>query len=301
MTGLGAGDTPLIPSTRYNDLYYKLEHLNPTGSFKDRGSAQIIADAVADGIDTLHIVSSGNAAVSLATYAAAHDLSCVCHLPRDTMQGKKDLITSLGADLREYSGSYEDIHHQVTAMDLDGWNVTPGTCDTAMHGYRAIAEEITDDITPDTVVVPCGNGTLLAGMWKGFQETDSAPRMVGIQISGAAPIKTAIAQGTDYARVSSPASSSAEGIVASESLDCSEAVNAIAASEGCCVTVPESAVNQGMAALARDEGIICEPTSGVVHSVAVNQPGVTVAVITGSGLKATGQLKQSLLNSSRHK
>ncbi|AFZ73509.1 pyridoxal-phosphate dependent enzyme [Natronobacterium gregoryi] len=288
---LGEGRTPLIPSTHDENLYYKHEGLNPSGSFKDRGTALTVSKALEEGIEKLHVCSSGNAALSLAVYTRRAGLECVCHVPEQTSESKKQLMEALGATLVEYDGVYEDIFHELREKDLDGWNVTPGVSNTSLEAYERIAAEILAQVVPEQVIVPCGNGTNLAGIWRGFEKHGESPAMVGVQMKGAAPIKKALEEEKSHAVVEDPGESLAEGIIASESFNCAEATDAITASDGRLEVITETELEAGLRELVR-EGILPEPTSAAVKPVADRYDGVTVAVVTGSGLKNYTELRE---------
>jgi threonine synthase len=292
---LGEGNTPMIESKESQQLHYKNEAINPTGSFKDRGTALTVAKAKQKEVQKLHICSSGNAALSLSVYCQKAGIECVCHVPESTSEGKKQLMKAFGATLKEYDAIYEEIFHHIQETDLEGWNVTPGASNTSMKAYAGIAEEILETgIEPDQVIVPCGNGTNLAGIWEGFKSFGIEPKMIGVQIEGAAPIKQAIQQQKKHGAVDNPGESMAEGIIASESFNCGEAVKAIQESNGSLETVTEEEIQKGMTELVED-GIICEPTSAAAKPVADKFEGETVAVITGSGLKSYSKIKEIVL------
>jgi len=292
---LGEGNTPLMESKESQQLHYKNEAINPTGSFKDRGTALTVTKAKQEGVQKLHICSSGNAALSLSVYCQKAGIECVCHVPESTSEGKKQLMKAFGATLKEYDAIYEEIFHHLQETELEGWNVTPGASNISMKAYADIAEEILDaGIEPDQVIIPCGNGTNLAGIWKGFKSLGVEPKMIGVQIEGAAPIKKAIQQQKEHGVVDNPGESVAEGIIASESFNCGEAVKAIQESNGSVETVTEEEIQEGMTELVED-GIICEPTSAVAKPVADKFEGETVAVITGSGLKSYSKIKEMVL------
>jgi len=296
---LGEGNTPLVESSNEQKLHYKNEGVNPTGSFKDRGTALTVAKAKQNDVQKLHICSSGNAALSLSVYCQKAGIDCICHIPEKTSEGKKQLMKAFGAELKQYDAIYEDIFHNLQQKNLEGWNVTPGASNISMKAYQQIAEEIIDQgVKPDNVVVPCGNGTNLAGIWKGFKALDEDPKMIGVQIEGAAPIKKALKKQENHGVIEEPGESAAEGIIASESFNCAEAVKAIQESNGDLKTVQEEQIQDGMKDLVK-EGIICEPTSAVVKPVADGLEGEKVAVITGSGLKSHSKIKEMVLDTKK--
>ena len=174
----GVGNTPLVRAHNFgkvvgiSDLWIKREDLNPTGCFKDRESAVIISAALENGHKSVYIVSSGNAALSTARFAAEAGIECTCYVPKKTSQEKKDLIVEYGAKLELIPGFYEDVYRAVVDRNLAGWNVTSGQNPYRIEGGKTMAYEIFEQlgVVPDVIVIPSGNGGCLAATWKGFVE-----------------------------------------------------------------------------------------------------------------------------------
>jgi threonine synthase len=185
-------------------------------------------------------------------------------------------------------------------------------CNAALNPYRlegdkTEAYEIYKGMkdVPDWVVIPTGNGSNLAGIWKGFKEmhdlgiTNRLPKLICVQVKGGDPIAKAFEQKKDYPiRVDSPPDSIAEGIVARDCYDGTKALRALKESNGITVAVDDLEVIEYMELLAGKEGVFVEPTSATTlaavgklrETYALDKSDRIVCVLTGSGLKATKEV-----------
>jgi len=175
---LGEGSTPVIRLDRWaathglGEVFAKLEHLQPTGSFKDRGSAMLVARARALGARRLVEDSSGNAGASMAAYAARAGLACTVYAPASAPLAKLRQVLACGADLRRVEGSREDV--AAAAMnDHEGRSYYAGhnTNPYFLYGMRSFAEEVINWFAadpPEHLIMPVGGGSLYAGAWLGF-------------------------------------------------------------------------------------------------------------------------------------
>lgn len=298
----GVGDTPLTRALNFgiaaglSNLWIKREDLNPTGCFKDRESAVIISAAIENGHQSVYIVSSGNAALSTARFAAEAGIKCICYVPQKTSQEKQDLIVNFGAKLELIPGFYEDVYRAVVDRKLPGWNVTSGQNPYRIEGGKTMAYEIFEQLAtvPDVIVIPSGNGGCLAATWKGFVElnklgkTNKLPKMVCVQIAGAAPIKTALEQNRPYVVLGDIEDSVAEGIIAQESYNSPQAVQALKESGGYVIEVNDTEVVSALKAIIETEEIIPEPTAAATFAALYKlkeKEALVVAVNTGDGNK----------------
>jgi threonine synthase len=125
---------------------------------------------------------------------------------------------------------------------------------------------------PDVVVVPCGNGSLLAAIYKAFWElkqlglVERFPRLIGVQIRGASPLKQAYELGQPFVVVESPADSIAEAIVASESYSSPKVMKALQATGGTILEVDDDELYSGLYEVMETEGLIPEPSSGAAFA-----------------------------------
>lgn len=302
---LGEGQTALTKAQNlgshygYKNLFVKHEEQNPTGNFKDRESLIAVTVAKERGLKEIVITSSGNAALSMAAYAKNAGILCRCFVPSSTSKEKKDLIRFFGGVLEEIDGNYEQVYRYVADHFDKAINFTSGINSERIEGNKTIAYEIWEEMgVPDVVVVPCGNGGNLAGIWRGFADlkqlgkTNSIPIMVGVQVTGAAPLKQALENQTDYCIWKNSVESVAEGILAEESYCSPKAVEALNSSKGFIVEVSDGEIITALKAVTSLESLLIEPTSAAAFAAVpkleahgVKKDASVVVVSTGSGMK----------------
>jgi threonine synthase len=197
------GGTPLLPAPVLSartgcDVYLKVEGLNPTGSFKDRGMTVALSMAAGAGAKAVICASTGNTSASAAAYAARAGLTCAVLVPRGKIAiGKLAQALVHGARLLQVDGSFDDCLE--VAMKLAAEypvalvnSVNPDR----LQGQKTAAFEIVDALgdAPDIHCLPVGNAGNITAYWMGYGEYFDAgvsarrPRMFGFQASGAAPI-----------------------------------------------------------------------------------------------------------------
>jgi threonine synthase len=326
---LGEGDTPLYTCERIcqeldvSNLYLKHEGANPTGSFKDRESSVCVTRGLEIGATGVTCISSGNAAGSLAAYASRAGLKCLVFTPSSASPEKMTQIGIFDAELIAVDGILEDVWELInrdsnSVGDDQILKLLSMTyryyydCNAALNPYRlegdkTEAYEIYKGLMeiPDWVVVPTGNGSNLAGIWKGFKEmhdlgvTNKLPKLICVQVKGGDPIAKAFEQKKDSSiRVENPPDSIAEGIVAKDCYDATKALRALKESNGITVAVDDLEVIEYMEMLAGKEGVFVEPTSATTlaavgklrETYAIDKSDKIVCVLTGSGLKATKEV-----------
>lgn len=299
---LGEGFTPLIPGIWDGlTVHWKLEFLNPTGSFKDRGTALVVNDLVAHGVDQVVEDSSGNAGASLAAYAARAGIRARVFVPAHASAVKRAQIAVYGAEVIPVSGPRSEATRAAEAAAANGaayashvWH--PLT----LIGMATIAWEVWEQLggrAPDWLVAPVGQGTLLLGAWRGFQALVQAglierpPRLVAVQAERCAPLAPAWAAGHEEAAAVSPQPTVAEGIAIVRPVRSRALLQALRESHGLVLTVAEEEIVQAQTRLAR-AGLYVEPTSAVAAAALpqvrphVSSGETMVVVLTGSGLKS---------------
>lgn len=287
----------------YTNLYLKDETKNATGSFKDKESLISINKAVELGYKHVFTISSGNGALSASAYATKAGLGCKCFVPSATSQAKLDMITKFRGAIIKMPGSYEDVYTRVTKVKPKGWNVTSGFNPFGNEGDKITAFEIWESIgIPDYVVVPCGNGGNLYGIWKGFEElkllgiTNKIPKMIGVQIEGAAPLKEALEKDEQYSSLSDAPDSIAEGIVATESYTSPKAIKALKLSNGEIITVTDNEIKSAIEQIDKSEVLLPEITAASAFAALPKlncSPNAKVCVIlTGTGMKYLSYLQK---------
>jgi threonine synthase len=198
---LKQGDTPLLIAHAdgiSGDIYLKDESCNPTGSFKDRGMAVMVSDAVRSGKGKIAIPSTGNAAISLGYYSDKAGLESIVFIPESTSAGKIGLIGRKSEIVydRDLIESYEHFI-RFCKENQEIYNGFPATNIPYLQGIKSMAYEMfigLESHVPDWVVVPVGSGGDLVGLYYGFKDimslglADKLPRFVSVQIAGADPI-----------------------------------------------------------------------------------------------------------------
>jgi len=306
---LGEGGTPLIKCENlakklsFDNIWLKNETQNPTHSFKDREGVMAINKALEFGKKYVSCVSSGNAAASLAAYAARAGLGCFVFMPAHTSKGKISQCTLYGAITLLMDGIYEEIFElYIKAIEgLDIFESGPGYNRFRTEGDKTIAYEICEQLgwkAPTWVIDNVGNGTHLYAMWKGFSELknlgliENVPKMVATGPKVGAPIVTGFKEGRALPLAGS-SRSIAEGLVGRWGYDTPLALKALRESDGYAEDVSELEILEAMEWLARLEGIFAEPSgvtciaglSKMIEAGMIHKGEEVVCIITGSGLK----------------
>ena len=262
---LGEGWTPLIEAED-RGVQYKLEHLFPTGSFKDRGAAVVVSHAVERGVQRVLEDSSGNAGLAIATYAARAGIDAEIFVPADAKPGKLRAIERTGADLRRIEGAREDVTDAcIRAVERgEGYYASHAWEPLFLAGTATFALEVAVQRNwqaPDAVVTPLGHGTLFLGAYRGFDRLrdagwiDRVPRLYGVQASGVAPIASVRGNDRNGAR-----NDVADGIQIADPVRRTAILDAIEATGGDAVAVTAAETHGALERL-RGEGLAVEPTS----------------------------------------
>ena len=298
---LGEGSTPLIRSRHLEsqlgvgELYFKLEGMNPTGSFKDRGMVVAVAKAVEDGCTGVICASTGNTSASASAYGSACGLESIVVVPKGNIAaGKLAQASMYGARVVAISGLFDD------ALDIVRSFAEPGPIKLVnsinpdrIEGQKTASFEIIDELgdAPDDLFIPVGNAGNITAYWRGFKEYHEMgnaarlPRMMGFQAAGAAPLVL----GHPVEEPETVASAIRIGRPASWN----EAVTARDDSGGLIDSVTDEQIMDAYSLLAGQEGIFGEPASaasvaGLAKYAAAHpemQDRRVVCIITGNGLK----------------
>ncbi|UOZ07463.1 threonine synthase [Amycolatopsis sp. WQ 127309] len=297
---LGEGNTPLLPARYLSeltgcDVHLKVEGVNPTGSFKDRGMTVAITHALASGLKAVICASTGNTSASAAAYAVRAGLTCAVLVPQGKIaMGKLAQAVLHGARILQVDGNFDDCLElaRKTAADYPVTLVN-SVNPVRIAGQKTAAFEVCDALgrAPDIHCLPVGNAGNITAYWAGYSEyaadgvVKNTPRMFGFQAAGAAPlvlgepvrdpdtIATAI-------RIGSPASWTA-------------AVKAKNESHGLFEAVTDEKILEAYRLLAGREGVFVEPASatsvaGLLATAAdgrLPKGATVVCTVTGHGLK----------------
>jgi len=295
------GNTPLLDAPRVAQragvarVLLKVEGLNPTASFKDRGMTVAMSIAVERGAKLAICASTGNTSASAAAYAARAGVACGVVLPAGHIAlGKLAQALIHGARLVPIRGNFDDALAIVRALgERPGVEVVNSVNPYRIEGQKTASFEVVDALgdAPTVHCLPVGNAGNITAWWRGYKEyhdlgrSTRLPRMLGWQAWGAAPlvlgepvlhpetIATAI-------RIGNPASW--EGAIAARD-----------ESGGLIESVTDAEILEAYRFLAAEEGCFVEPASaapvaGLFKAAATGEvvpDDVVVCTVTGHGLK----------------
>ncbi|MGJ3239571.1 MAG: threonine synthase [Anaerolineae bacterium] len=298
---LGEGMTPLV-STQVNgyDMLAKLEYLNPTGSYKDRGTTTIMNHIASYDVPEVIDDSSGNAGASVAAYASALGIQSRIFVPANGAESKKALIQAFGGTLEEVAGAQHaktDACHeaaQSTTYASHAWSPF------FLLGQITAGFEIWEQTLPhfpDAIVTPVGHGALFLGIARGFRLLREAglihqmPKMFAVQSEMIDPVVQGYEQDADTPpRVDERGRTVADGIMVNQPVRGQEVLTTIRETGGGAVRVTEDAILQARQALAK-RGLIVEHTSAVTVAglpqimTHLGTDARVVCCLTGNGLK----------------
>jgi threonine synthase len=303
---LAIGGTPLYPVAclrahlNMSQLWLKDDSRNPSGSLKDRAS--VIAIMRADG-RTVACASTGNAASSLATQAASVGLPCVIFVPQNAPRAKIVQLLMCGATVFAVQGSYDQAFDLcIAACERAGWyNRNTGYNPYLVEGKKTVGLEIAEQLAwepPDTILVPSGDGCIISGVYRAFEDLlhldliARIPRLVAVQAAGSPALVYAL-EGDGIVRACE-STTIADGISVSLPRNGAMAVRCIRASKGCGVLVSDEEILAAEKELARLTGVFAEPSGAASYAGLLRlldegkiaRDERVVLLVTGSGLKS---------------
>ncbi len=297
---LGEGLTPLVPAELDGIPFYaKLEYLNPTGSFKDRGTSTVLNHLAAQGVSEAIDNSSGNAGASLAAFAGVAGMSATVFVPADTaVESKKRLIRSFGGAIIESHNYLADVYTaaEETTYASHAWSPY------FVLGQQTAAWETWEQLgrrAPDAVATPVGHGGLFLGFYRGFKALQDAgliekiPRMIAVQSAGVDPVVRGWEAGSQIPPRIEPGPSIADGILVDAPVRGSQILRALYESEGFALRVDNAAIEAAQSSMGA-KGFMIEATSAVTAAALpqirerIGAEAELVIAFTGSGLKNLG-------------
>jgi len=310
------GNTPYFKPPRLgtslglNQLWIKNDALNPSGSYKDRASQVVVADATQKGIAEIVAASTGNAASSLACIAASVGKQAVIFAPAAAPPAKLIQIQVHGAKLNKVQGTYDDAFK--AALDYSAThnclNRNTGYNPLTVDGKKSAGLEIylqNGQQVPDWIVIPVGDGVILSGIHKAFTDllragiTDKLPRLLAVQAASSDAI-TSYWETGKYQDARQPATI-ADSISVKTPALAHWAVQTLNESKGKAIRVSDAEIQDAQLALAQLAGVFAEPSSsatlaGLKLAIAKGwipaSAGTTIVLlITGHGLKDTAAVK----------
>jgi threonine synthase len=284
------GSTPLVAAPRLSErigveTYLKIEGMNPTGSFKDRGMTLAVSQAKASGAEAIICASTGNTAASTAAYAARAGVKGAVIVPEGKIaQGKLAQALMHGARVIALRGNFDQAFDLVKAIvERHAVELVNSINPYRIEGQKTAAFEVCDELgqAPDALSIPVGNAGNITAWWKGFEQYGRGrPRLYGFQAEGAAPIVL----GKPVERPETVASAIRIGNPARWQ----EALVALEESGGRIAAVTDGEILDAQRWLASKEGVFCEPASAAAVAGVLKHPPEgerLVCVLTGHGLK----------------
>ena len=324
IVSMGEGGTPLIRSRNLEkasfrglEILFKVEGMNPTGSFKDRGSAVEISEA-ADFLSSdkksndylcdhgeecdneIVCASTGNMGASVAAYCARAGIACTIYVPQDTARIKLLQMMAHGAKIVRVKGDYTVAMRAAKQEYEENGRYLAGDYPYRSEGEKSVGLEIVDVLggAPDYIACPVGNGTLLHGIWKGLQELkavgllEKLPKIIGAQAEGCNTVVKALDNGTDEIVPVIPRTLM-DAVACGDPLDGLWALRAIRDSGGLGVAVSDEEAARARDLLAKKEGVFAELSGALslaglqkAYASGMIESGARIAVVvTGHGLK----------------
>ena len=314
LISLGEGDTPVLPLPRLAAriglprLSAKLEHLNPTGSYKDRIAAMSVSLAVHRDHAGWVATSSGNAGLAMAAYGRRAGLPGFLCIVASAPAEKKIPIAAYGVGLLGVEdvglgGSTSSADEMLTevARGAERHNLFLAITAHAynpdgMRGADTIGYELAEQALGAThVYVPVGGGGLLVAIARGLRQRHAAARVVACQPSGCAPIVRYLA-----GEIPDPTIPTCESAISALQLphppDADLAVAAVRESGGWATAAPDEAIHEAQRLLLATEGIFVEPAAASSLAALIRdlddgrvaRDDEPVIVLTGAGWKDLG-------------
>src|SRR6056297_3637156 len=301
-TGLSRAKT-LEREFDLRQLYIKYEGDNPTGTQKDRIAFAQLYDALRREYAVVSLATCGNYGVAMALAADLAGIACKVYIPESYHTDRIIEIERLNAEIIRLPGSYEDVVMQSTEhANKNGWyDANPGGANTPLQisAYAQIAQEIFEDLgdAPKYCAVPVSNGTLFAGIYRGFVslykrgKTSRVPKMIAASSSFKNPIIQSFLQGLEYCKDLNPEKIKEtvynEPLINWHSFDGEEALYALRESDGSAYNISDKKLREMTALLAKKEGfkILPASTAGLIGLLELDEklnlePDRFVAVLT---------------------
>jgi threonine synthase len=301
IVSLGEGMTPAVKDKMFGfDVYLKLDYVQPTGSFKDRGATVVTSHLKQLGVNKVIEDSSGNAGASLAAYSARAGIGCRIYVPYSTSENKLIQIQAMGAEVVRIKGSRDDVANAAMS-DSDGFYASHNWNPLFIEGVKSVAFEVWEQLgcAPDNVIAPLGYGSMVLGVAMGFLELKEAgiiskmPKICAIQAQNCSPMYDYYYNnGSDDSGGRIYKETIAEGIAARSPIRKEEIKKIIDESKGSISLVTEHQIMEALQ-LSLKRGIFIEPTSAVAvagfkklcDNGVIKNKDISVICLTGSGLK----------------
>ena len=307
---LGVGNTPLIEARKLGErlgvpsLYFKNDGLNPSGSFKDRGTIVGMQRALDMGVKAVGTVSSGNMAGSMAAFAARAGMECFVMVSADIPPEKLGPIGIYNPHLIMVEGDYGDLYIEALRIGRElGIYFIAADDPFRVEGQKTVALEICQQLgwdAPDYIFMPLSSGGNMSGVLKGLRELKDrgliqrVPEVVGVQAEGSSPIARAYSEGKQtFERIRDP-QTICKAIMNPNPPSGNRILRRLEGGKyGRVMTVTDEEALAAQRLLAETEGVWGQPDSSVplaaiqksLKDGSLDPSAKVVGIVTGSGLK----------------
>lgn len=294
-TSLGEGLTPVVKhKDGKREIYFKLEFLAPTGSFKDRGAATGVARAKGIGARTIVEDSSGNAGLAYAAYAASAGIQARIYVPADAPVAKRKLMKACGANVVECSTREEATRRAISEVKEDEIYVGHIWDPFFLEGMKTEVFELLEfnKMDFDSIIVPTSSGSHLLGIYRGLEDLiemgliEQSPRFFAVQAGGVTPLYDKL-----HGKWTGGDGSLADGLRVRMPPRLNEVLDVVRKTDGDVLVVDNSEIIQAMRKLYR-MGLIVEPTSATAYAASKKIEGTEKVLIplTGTGMKTLDKI-----------
>lgn len=304
---LRVGKTPLYKINKIDSkslpfsIHLKDDSQNPTFSFKDRASALVSAIAKEKNQHTIIAASTGNAGSSLAGICASQEQHAIIMVPETAPLAKLTQIIMYGAKIVPIKGTYDEAFDlSVKATETFGWyNRNTAFNPFTIEGKKTVSFELFEQLNfniPDRIFVSVGDGVIISGIYKGFEDLlllnliDRMPTIVAVQSAGSDNLVRNI--GKEKFQIK-PSSTIADSISVDIPRNFYMAQQFIQKYQGESIIVLDEEIMEASKILSRNTGIFAEPAAttafaGLLHyqnQGRIDDNSSNVILLTGSGLK----------------
>jgi len=286
-----------------SEIWIMDETRNPTFSYKDRASSVVVLKAIELGIRELAAASTGNAGSSLAGICARLGLKARIYVPQNIPEEKRIQIETYGAELKIVDGDYDkafDVCLEESKQN-NWYNRNTAYNPLTIEGKKSAAYDIfisTNGNIPDVIIVPVGDGVIISGIYKGFNELlilgwiDKLPKLIAVQATGSDGLVRYLESGKfEY----KPANTIADSISAGAPRNLYMAAQAVKESNGLAITVADEEILAAQIEFKKITEIFCEISSASVYAAykkLVEEDKLSASekillLVTGNGIKET--------------
>ena len=293
VVSIGEGVTPLFREFyRDKTFFIKLESINPSGSFKDRGASILISHLKSIGVKEFIEDSSGNAGLAYAIYATKANLTAHIYVPHYLNENRLFHLNLLNAKVHVISGTRKDVSDAALIASKKIYYASHAWNPFFLHGVKTIAYEIYEQLNSDTlppIYIPTGNGTLLLGIFLGLKDLfilkliNKIPPLYAVQPANCAPLKYF----KEHRSLEgfTPGYSVAKGTLIENPPRLTEMINAIEETKGDIITISDKSIINVFRML-NSKGYFVEPTSALAFAGFMEKPlDNGIVILTGSALK----------------